>query len=333
MDRLAQSGAWPGAVAVSGGGDSLALMHLLAGWAKMRRAPPPVVLTVDHGLRKDAAKEARQVARWAKQAGLKSHILAAKGAAPESDIEAAARNRRFALMGAWLKRHHVAALYVGHTEDDQAETFLLRLARGSGLDGLAAMRSLASYPLGGFQGHVVVRPLLGLSRAALRDWLKERGLAWLEDPMNQESRFARTRIRALASQLAQAGLSPRRIADAASHLARAREALDLVTEAVLTRAVTVHPERAGLLLDPLALAAAPREVGLRALASLLMRLSGQDYRPRFGALERLFDRMASAGLGGGATLSGCRIAPAARRLQAFGPQTLVLERESSRKSP
>ena len=99
MDRLALQGAWPGAVAVSGGGDSLALMHLLANWAKARKAPPPVVLTVDHGLRAGSAGAARQVARWAKAAGLKAHILTAKGPAPRSDIEAQARIARYALMG------------------------------------------------------------------------------------------------------------------------------------------------------------------------------------------------------------------------------------------
>lgn len=331
MDTLALAGAWPGAVAVSGGGDSLALMHLLAGWAKGRGLPQPVVLCVDHGLRKDSAKDAKQVAALAKKAGLKVHILTAKGTRPNADIEAAARAARFALMGTWLKAHRLAALYVGHTEDDQAETFLLRLGRGSGLDGLSAMRPLASYPLAGFEGHVVVRPMLNLGRANLRDWLKARGLVWLEDPMNQETRFARTKIRKLAAQLAQAGVPPGRIAAAAGHLARAREALDLVTDAVLARAAKAAD--GAILLDPLAVAAAPREVGLRALASLLMRLSGQDYRPRFEALERLFDRICQGQLGGGATLSGCRIGPAPQRQQAFGPQTLVLTRESSRKRP
>ena len=324
---------WPGAVAVSGGGDSLALMHLLADWARRRKLPPPIVLCVDHGLRKDTAKEARQVARWVKAAGLKAHILTARGTAPKADIEAAARNLRFTLMGNWLERHRIGALYVGHTQDDQAETFLLRLARGSGLDGLSAMRPLSAFPAPGFDGSVVVRPMLGIGRNVLRDWLAANGRPWLDDPMNGDVRFARTRIRKLAAQLAEAGLTSGRIADAAGHLARAREALDLVTGAVLARVTKPHVPKSGgeaLLLDPLALAAAPREVGLRALAGLLMRMSGQEYRPRFEALERLFDRLASGNLGGGATLSGCRLAPAPRRLQAFGPQTLVLARESSR---
>ena len=328
MDRLALQGAWPGAVAVSGGGDSLALMHLLANWAKARKAPPPVVLTVDHGLRAGSAGAARQVARWAKAAGLKAHILTAKGPAPRSDIEAQARIARYALMGDWLVKKRIGALYVGHTQDDQAETFLLRLGRGSGLDGLSAMQAFAPFPQIGFAGLAVARPLLGIKREGLRDWLTARRLAWLEDPMNQEARFARGKIRLLAAQLEAAGIPPARIAAAAGHLARAREALDLVTQAVLERAA--RPSGEAVLLDPLALAAAPREVGLRALARALMAMSGAQYRPRFDALERLYDRVCSGKLGGGATLAGCRLAPAPRRLQAFGAQTLVLARESSR---
>ena len=334
MDRLAaQSGLqkiWPGAVAVSGGGDSLALMHLLAGWARRTKNAPPIVLSVDHGLRKSSLTETRQVAGWARKLGLKAHVLTVKGAAPKSDIEAKARVARFALMGSWLAKNKIAALYVGHTEDDQAETFLLRLARGSGLDGLGAMRALAPFPLPGFEGRIIARPMLSLGRADLRNYLTGLGQEWLEDPMNSEARFARSRIRLASPALAAAGLAPGRIADAAAHLARAREALEQVTDAVLVRAC--KPEKGLLLVDPLALAAAPREIGLRGLAKLLMRVGDQAYRPRFEALERLFDKISSGSLGHGATLHGCRLAPAPRRLQAFGPQTLVVARESSRKS-
>jgi tRNA(Ile)-lysidine synthase len=320
---------WPGAVAVSGGGDSLALMHLLAGWARAKKRAPPLVLSVDHGLRKESAREAKQVSRWAKALGLTCEILTVKNAKPKSDIEAWARAARLSLMGARLAKHRLTTLYLGHHEDDQAETFLLRLGRGSGLDGLSAMQKLASFPHPDFAGLSVARPLLAVPRATLQAYLKARKQDWLEDPMNSEARFARSRIRALLPALAQAGLTARRIADAAAHLARAREALDLATAAVLARALR---QQAGvLLLDPVALTAAPREIGLRALAALLKKVSGAAYRPRFDALESLFDRMAKApGLGGGATLHGCRLSPAPVQHQAFGSQTIVIAKEKSR---
>jgi tRNA(Ile)-lysidine synthase len=319
---------WPGAVALSGGGDSLALMHLLAGWAKAQKVTPPVALIVDHALRNDSAAEARKAAGFARKAGLEAHILTRKGPAPKSGIEAAARDLRYGLMGAWMRRHGVVTLYVGHTLDDQAETFLLRLGRGSGLDGLSAMRMLAPFPLPDFADLNLARPMLALPRAGLRNFLRQLDQDWLEDPMNSETRFARSRIRGLMPALEAAGLSPARIADAASHLARAREALELATEAVIAR--VARADGARVLLDAGALMAAPREVGLRGLAALLMAVSGEPYRPRFEALERLFDSIGSGELGRGATLHGCRLFPAARAAQAFGAKTLVLARESSR---
>jgi tRNA(Ile)-lysidine synthase len=290
---------WPGAVAVSGGADSLALMHLLAAWAKKQRKPAPVVLTVDHGLREGSAADARKVARWARAAGLKAHVLTWTGAKPASDIEAAARAARYGLMAQWCRAKSIAALYAGHTRDDQAETFLLRLARGSGLDGLAAMRAVSPCP--GHADIALVRPLLGFARDDVRAGLTE----WIEDPMNSDPRFGRVRVR---EALARLGVSSARIAAAAAHLDRARQALEEVTEVVLRRACT--PDGTALVVETAALTLVPREIGLRALAHLLMAVSGQAYRPRFERLERLFDRLGNDDLGAGCTLHGCKIAPA-----------------------
>jgi len=319
---------WPGAVAVSGGGDSLALMHLLRDWAKAQRRDPPIVLTVDHKLQPRSTENARRVIAWAKAAGLKAKVLTWPGAKPQADIEAEARGARYRLMGDWCKANGVTALYAGHTRDDQAETFLLRLARGSGLDGLAAMRPVSPFPFAGFGDLRVVRPMIDLERDALRADLTARGQEWLEDPMNNDPRFSRVRIRAALETLSAAGLTAARIADAAAHLGRAREALDSVTAAVLRRACRAEGEV--ILVEAGALLAAPREIGLRALAQLLMGVSGQPYRPRFERLERLFDAIAADGLGKGRTLHGCRIAPAPGSIAFFGTDTLIIAREAGR---
>jgi tRNA(Ile)-lysidine synthase len=332
MDALLAVGApWPGAVAVSGGGDSVALMLLLASYAKQAKLPAPIVLTVDHGLRPDSAKDAKAVARMAADAGLKAQVLTFKGAAPKSDIEAEARSARYRLMGEWLTANKIAALYVAHTIEDQAETFLLRLARGSGLDGLSAMRAIAPYPLAGFDALRVVRPLLEFPRAGLRDYLKAKKQSWLEDPMNIDPRFARSRLRASWPQLEALGLTASRVADAAEHLGRAREALEGMTDALLARAAKFDAD--GALLDSVRLKMAPREVGLRALAAVLSRISGEAYRPRFGRLERLFDSIRDGTLAGGATLHGCIVAPAPRAVSAFGTGTLAVTREKPRAQP
>ncbi len=320
---------WPGAVAVSGGGDSLALMHLLADWARAQKCEAPVVLSVDHKLQKNSAANAKQVVAWAKRTGLKAHVLTWEGKKPKADIEAEAREARYRLMGEWCCKKGIAALYVGHTRDDQAETFLLRLARGSGLDGLAAMRPVSAYPAQGFKELQVVRPLMEFDRDALRAHLTARGQEWFEDPMNADPRFGRVRIRAAMDHLKAAGLSPGRIADAAAHLSRAREALDAVTAAVVRRAC--RQEGDAVLVERAALLAAPREVGLRALAGLLMGVSGQPYRPRFERLERLYDSIAQEQVSAGRTLHGCRIGPAGAAEAYFGTDTLKIAQEPGRK--
>lgn len=319
---------WPGAVAVSGGGDSVALMLLLAQWAKGGSRPAPMVLTVDHGLRKDSAKEAELVRKLAREVGLKAEVLVWKGPKPEADIEAEARGARYRLMGAWCAGNRIDALYVAHTLEDQAETFLLRLARGSGLDGLAAMRPLATLPLAGFESVRLIRPLLEFRKEDLRAFLKSRGVAWSDDPMNSDPRFARSRLRAAWPQVEALGLSASRLADAARHLARARQALDEMMENFLRRGARFDAE--GAQLDGLRLKMLPREVGLRALAAVLSRVSGESYRPRFDSLERLFDAILGDKLGGGATLHGVAVASAPIRGQAFGSATLTFVREQGR---
>jgi tRNA(Ile)-lysidine synthase len=322
-------GAWPGAVAVSGGGDSIALMLLLADWARVSRLQNPQVLTVDHGLRRNSSRDAKQVVRWAKAAGLNAHILRWKNAKPKSDVEAIARNARYRLMGDWCQRNGIAALYVGHTLEDQAETFLLRLGRGSGLDGLSAMRAKSHLPVAGMEQVALLRPLLEFSRAELRAWLTARAQKWLEDPMNDDPRFARTGIRALLPALENAGVSVARIAGAAVHLSRARSALEHETAKFLADHCRFSEERA--LFDGAVLSRLPAELGLRALARMLAKVSGEAYRPRFERLERLYQSIVARTLAGGATLQGCRIAPAPRRHAAFGTDSLMIAKEPGRR--
>ncbi|MGA9796722.1 MAG: tRNA lysidine(34) synthetase TilS [Rhizomicrobium sp.] len=321
--------AWPAAVAVSGGGDSIALMLLLAGWAKAPNRQAPVVLTVDHGLRKTAAADARRVVRWAQAAGLAAHILKWEGTKPKADIEAKARQARYRLMGDWCCANGIAALHVAHTQEDQAETFLLRLGRGSGLDGLSAMQARSRLPLAGGQDVAVLRPLLEFSRDELRAYLLSREQRWLEDPMNADPRFARTRVRALLPALAEAGISTARIAAATGHLARVRQLLETETAAFLSAHSCLA--ESGVQFDGAALCRLPEELGLRALARMLANVSGEAYRPRFERLERLYGAIVTGSLSGGATLQGCRIAPAPRRQAAFGPASLIIAPESGRK--
>jgi len=319
----------PFALAVSGGGDSIALMHLAVGWLRAHGYPLSrgSVLTVDHGLRPGSAKDAAAAAAWAKALGFAAYVLRWRGAKPRANLEDSARNARYRLLGDWCRTNGVSTLLLAHTRDDQAETFLLRLGRGSGVDGLSAMRARAPFPLPGYDGIALVRPLLGVGRDELRADLAQRNAAWIDDPMNEDPRFARVRIRQAMPALAAAGLSAARIVQAARHLARAREALDAGTETFLARHVRFTPE--GALLDGAALRAEPRETGLRALSAILMRVSGQAYRPRFERLENLYRALGASPVAH--TLSGCRIGTAPRDSRPFGAATLEVRRENPRK--
>jgi tRNA(Ile)-lysidine synthase len=262
--------------------------------------------------------------------GVAAHVLMVSDDLPSGDLEAAAREARYRLMGSWLASTRLGGLYVGHTRDDQAETFLLRVARGSGLDGLAAMRPISRYPVPEFRELVLVRPLLALGRDEVRAHLVALGQDWLEDPMNRDPRFSRVRIRESWPALESLGLTKQRLASAADHLSRAREALDSVTLAILAGSSRLMDGIA--LVEREALSQAPRELGLRALAALLMAVSGQTYRPRFSSLEQVFDRIREGTLRGGCTLHGCRIAPAPKRRAVFGPGTVLIEAESRRRA-
>lgn len=308
----------------------MALMHLASAWLKAHNLMLGLgtVLTVDHGLRPGAAKDAAVAASWAKAAGFQSHILRWRGAKPRSNVEDSARNARYRLMGDWCRANGIPTLLLAHTRDDQAETFLLRLGRGSGVDGLSAMRARAAFPLPGYDGLAVVRPLLEIGRDELRADLAARAVPWLDDPMNEDPRFARVRIREVLPALEKAGISTVRIAQAARHLARAREALDADTERFLTRHAR-FTDAGTATFDGAALRSLPRETGLRALSAILKRVSGRAYRPRFDRLENLHEALGRSQ--SAHTLSGCRIGTAPREFRHFGPETLEVRREKPRR--
>jgi tRNA(Ile)-lysidine synthase len=299
--------------------------------AAPREARPSALhaLIVDHGLRPGSGGEAHRVARDATKHGFSAHVLVWKGTKPRASIEDAAREARYRLMGAWCARNKIAHLLVAHTMDDVAETFLIRLGRGSGVDGLSAIRARTRLPVEGFDGVTLHRPLLGFTRAELRRFLQARGAHWIEDPMNDDPRFTRTRMRALLPLLAEAGVPLHRISDAAHHLARGREALEAATAEFLSR--HARQGAGAALLDGDALLAAPREIGLRVLSTLLRSVAGVQYPPRFDGLEGLYAALEERPFAA-RTLAGCRIGMAPRAAQAFGRETVEIKLAPQRKS-
>ncbi len=289
------------AIACSGGRDSMALTLLIQDWVAARGGAA-TALIVDHALRPEAAAEASQVAERLQSSGIAHRVLRRPGPAPTGDIQAVAREARYALMSAWCAANRYLHLAVGHHLEDQAETFLLRLARGSGVDGLAAMA-----PVSESRTLRVLRPLLPVPGERLGETLARFGVsAVIEDPSNRDTAFARVRMRNLAPMLDREGMTPRRLAATAARMARTRGALEDAVAAVLARAAVLHA--AGYcILDLAPLRAAPADVALRAMARILICIGGREYPPRLERLERLLAWLFDEDRGRGRTLSGCRI--------------------------
>lgn len=227
----------PIALAVSGGSDSTALMVLFGDWVRREGADPArhTVLTVNHGLRAEAAGEARLVAKQAAGLGFRHVSLAWEGEKPHAGVQAAARQARYRLMGDYLAVQGIGTLLTGHTSDDQAETLLMRLARGSGLDGLAGIApSIDLQSLPGGAPVRILRPLLEVPKSRLEATLRQRGVTWSEDPSNHAPKYERSRLRAARAGLEALGLTSEMLALSARRLRRSREAIDAVTEAACT---------------------------------------------------------------------------------------------------
>ena len=294
------------AIAVSGGPDSLALCLLADRWARARGGAA-FGLTVDHGLRPESETEAAQVRRWLAACGIAHRTLRWKGTHPLSAIQEQARAARLALLTGWCRRAGVLHLLLGHQREDQAETALQRLVRGSGIDGLAAMAParLAMEPAGG--GVRLLRPLLPVSRDALIATLAHWDQPWIDDPTNRDTRHARPRLAAAMARLGSEGLSASRLASAAARAANDRAALDRLCTDLL--AACARPSPAGFVtLDRDVLRRAPPALALRALGCAVSTVSGAPYPPRRERLERLASRVLGDDVKA-ATLGGCRVVP------------------------
>ena len=300
------------ALAVSGGPDSLALMHLAARWRAERAERPDLsVLTVDHGLRQGSRAEAEHVGRVASALGLPHTILTWEHQEPRAaSLQERARAARYELMTAHCHAHDIPAVATAHTLDDQAETFLMRLKRGSGLDGLAAIPSR-----GEWAGIAILRPWLDVSKARVVATLDAAGISAIADPSNLDPRFERARIRESADALSALGLTPDAIALSARRLRRAREALEQAGRDFLNAHSEVN-EAGYALVDRDALLTEPPEIALRALAQLLAAVGGAGEPVRLAKLEALLAAL-EAHPDKGHTLGRCRIAPIKGRLGIF----------------
>jgi tRNA(Ile)-lysidine synthase len=315
------------ALAVSGGGDSMAMLALTHDWARHMGIGLWVV-TVDHGLRPESAEEAAMVATECAALG-HPHATLRWQWDGTGNLQDAARRARLRLIDRW--RRGIEHVLMAHTQDDVAETFLMRLARGSGVEGLSAIaahryvrphnggygalpeaemtqrgapppeptRRVAGVPAFS-PGFHVIRPLLEETRADLRHYLRTLRVPFVEDPSNEDPKFDRVRARAA---LAEIGIDTSVMAATAQRMARAREALGARAKAVAERVVEQGPHGT-LRIDRDGFAKVERDTQLRLMAAALQWVGGVEYRPRAAPLEGLLDRALA---GGGGTLHGAQV--------------------------
>jgi len=322
-------------LAVSGGPDSIALMWLAARWrSALTRGPRLIAVTVDHGLRPEAAREAREVKRLARTLDLAHRTMRWTDTKPKTGLPAAARTARYRLLAQAARASGATHILTAHTRDDQAETLLMRLLRGSGIAGLAAMA-----PESQRDGVLLARPLLQVSKSQLIATLNKAKLGFADDPTNHDMNFTRPRLRAVMPVLAAEGGDARNLARLAARLARANAAVDVLVDgaerylALQDRATLPSGRGAKEFdakeFDAKAFAAMPEEIRLRLLQRTINRW-GHEGPAELGKVEALLavlDR-ALAGQSGGRgarlkqTLAGAlvsltggriRVEPAPRR--------------------
>ena len=290
-------------IAVSGGPDSMALLTLLYRWrVKFKNGPKLFSATVDHRLRPASRQEAASVTEYASKLKIPHGILVWQGKKPETGLQNAAREARYKLLVALAEKVDADAIVTAHTLDDQAETFLMRMARGSGLSGLAAIRTKSARA-----GVALLRPLLGVPKSRLIATLEESGIDYAEDASNLDPRFMRPRLRRLASDLAAEGLGPERLAGIAGRIARADAALEAVADELQTAMAAGRKANGGSTEFPNGMFfRVPDEIGIRLLGRAV-EAAGDEGSVELGKLEALYGSLKAARKAGAAvrrTLAG-----------------------------
>jgi tRNA(Ile)-lysidine synthase len=287
-------------LAVSGGPDSTALLVLAARWrAALKKGPELIAVTIDHGLRPESAREARAVKRLASRLGVRHRTLRWSGPKPATGLQEAARVVRYRLLAAAACGAGAGHVLTGHTLDDQAETVLIRMARGSGLTGLGAMVretpiSHATPPASGGREILLVRPLLGVPKARLIATLAAIGLSFVDDPSNRNPRFTRSRLRTLMPALAGEGLDALRLALLARRLQRADATIEIAVDAAAALVVEGSwAEHGPIVVAAERFARLPAEVALRLLGRAITCV-GDEGQVQLGKLEALYEALGEA---------------------------------------
>lgn len=289
------------ALGVSGGADSMALLELIGQVARLNEIPRFSVLSVDHGLRAAARAEIQLVADRCKVLALPHVVLTNRQVFATGGIQAAARARRYALVAGWCAEHAADGFLLAHHLHDQAETMLMRLARGSGINGLGGMlaRQKLLTPAGSV---VLLRPFLTHRPETLRGSLALTKTRWAEDPSNADQRFERVRWRAMLCAAPQNRVLVPALGRLAGDMQKLRTALDRLAVDWLTQHAAWHAY-GFIIIDRVAFAVLGEVLQRRILAALIRQIAGRPFAVRQVRLTGFLDRLA-AHPAGAMTMSG-----------------------------
>ncbi|MCM1294228.1 MAG: tRNA lysidine(34) synthetase TilS [Muribaculaceae bacterium] len=268
------------AVAVSGGVDSICLLH----WMHELKMDM-VCLHVNHGLRRAADTETQYVRDLCDKLGVPCHVFYWLDIKPTTGLEAAARTARYRMMTDWCHANNIDALVVAHQADDQIETFLMNLARGSGVTGLAAMRDVSMR-----DGLMILRPLLNVYRSELIQYCDTHKIKYFTDEMNSDPHYTRVKIRQNRHLLREKlGILDNRILLAIQNLSRARDALGMDMDA---RIASVMDSDGAYFFSSFLFDQAP-DIRLKFFGTLIQKIGGNSYQPRLKSLESALNRLQS----------------------------------------
>jgi tRNA(Ile)-lysidine synthase len=286
------------AVAVSGGCDSLCLAIIAKKWADINGASV-LALTVDHGLREESSKEAVYVHKLCERYAIEHRVLVWTGEKPTTNVESRAREARYGLISNFCRDNSIEHLLVAHHREDQAETFFLRLFRGSGIDGLSSMGEVTN-----IFGLEIIRPFLNVHKSCLEQYLLDNSVVWIKDPSNDDQRFLRNRIRHFLNSFDNREEITDRVSFAVGEISKLKKDIEERTAKIQSRALDFSGFGTCLIRRDV-LFGENLDIILRILAHVAMKIAGNRYRPRLVKLKRLLDHLAGSLSTSRYTFYGC----------------------------
>ena len=285
------------AVAVSGGIDSMALAIIASSYFKK----PILAITVDHKIRKESKNEAEKVKKWFKKYNIQHHIITLAKNTITSNIQSNARDYRYNLMTAFCQENNISNLLVAHNKEDQAENVLIRLLRGSGVDGLCGMKVKTN-----INNINIIRPLLDIKKETLKEFLVNIDQEWIEDPSNQDEKYLRTNIRNFISQAEDKELLVDRLVKTANNMQRSRSYIEYKIADDMQNVISLKQEGYYVIKTD-QFKKLHSEAAHKILATLLKNIGGKYYKTRFEKINLLYQNILNNSKIDGVTLSGCII--------------------------